>query len=170
MDDHMMMLSCGDRSWIMNFMQALSLCQWRPGNNSLVHIITTHPPVLSQLQWCINTMQTHMATFSTDKDKNWQQPLSPPPEVTLNCHHLWQVGLGHLTMIWRKAMEWAKHVDGTEENSTMEANQSGTLHQEDTIGPERLEDWKNNTCSEEIQADWLSEQGDCRTTVLWALI
>jgi len=45
----------------------------------------------------------------------------------------------------------------------MDTNQSGDVYQKDTVGPERLEDSKDTVCSEEVQADWLSEQGDWKT-------
>jgi hypothetical protein len=45
----------------------------------------------------------------------------------------------------------------------MDSNQSGDVYQKDTVGPERLEDWRDTICSEEVQADWLSEQGDWGT-------
>ena len=42
----------------------------------------------------------------------------------------------------------------------MDTNQSGDVYQQDTVCPERLEDWTGTIRSEEVQADWLSEQGD----------
>jgi len=41
----------------------------------------------------------------------------------------------------------------------MDTNQSGDVYQKDTVGPESLEDWKDTICSEEVQGDWLTEQG-----------
>jgi hypothetical protein len=46
----------------------------------------------------------------------------------------------------------------------MDTNQSGDTYQkDDTVGPKRLEDWKDTICSDEVQADWLSEHGDWGT-------
>jgi hypothetical protein len=45
----------------------------------------------------------------------------------------------------------------------MDANQSGDVSKIETVGLERLEDWKNNICSEEVQADCTAEEGDWRT-------
>jgi len=42
----------------------------------------------------------------------------------------------------------------------MDTNQSRDVYQKDTIGTETLEECKNTICSEEVQADWLSEYGD----------
>jgi len=68
-----------------------------------------------------------------------------------------------LRTIQRKAVEWYNEQDGPEDNSPMDTNQSGDVYQEDTVGLERLEDWKDTICSEEVQADWLSGQGDWGT-------
>jgi len=62
------------------------------------------------------------------------------------------------TIQW-KAVEWYDGEDGPEDNSPMDLNQSGAVYQNDTVRPEGLEDWKDNICTEEVQADWLSEQG-----------
>jgi hypothetical protein len=45
----------------------------------------------------------------------------------------------------------------------MDPNKSGDVSQKDTVGPERLEDWKDTICTEEVQADWVSEQWDWGT-------
>jgi hypothetical protein len=42
----------------------------------------------------------------------------------------------------------------------MDINQSGDVYLKDTVGPERLEDWKDSICTEGVKADWISEQGD----------
>jgi len=42
----------------------------------------------------------------------------------------------------------------------MDTSQSGDIYQKNTVGPERLEDWKDTLSSEDVQADWLSELGD----------
>jgi hypothetical protein len=60
-------------------------------------------------------------------------------------------------MIRWKAVEWYNEEDGSEDNSLIDTNQSGDVYQKDTVGPERLEDQKDTICSEEVQADWLSE-------------
>jgi len=38
-----------------------------------------------------------------------------------------------------------------------DTNQPADGYHKDTVGPERLEDWQDTICSEEVQADWLSE-------------
>jgi len=60
-------------------------------------------------------------------------------------------------------VEWYNEEDGPEDNSPMDTNQSGHVYQKDTVGLERLEDWNDTTCSEEVQADWISGQRDWGT-------
>lgn len=60
-------------------------------------------------------------------------------------------------------MLWYNEVDGPEDNSPMDYNQSGNKHHQDTVGAERLEDWRDTICLEKVQADWLLEQGYRRT-------
>jgi hypothetical protein len=72
-------------------------------------------------------------------------------------------GLRYKSTIRGKAIEWYNEDDGPEDNSLMDTNQSGDIYQKDTDGPKRLEDWKDTICSEEVQADWLLEQGDWGT-------
>ena len=60
--------------------------------------------------------------------------------------------------MWREAVEWLNKEDGPEDNSPIDTNNSGDVYQKDTVGPERLEDWKDTICSKEVQADWLSHQ------------
>jgi len=67
-----------------------------------------------------------------------------------------------LSIISRKTIEWYKEVDGPEDNSLIDTNQSGYVYQKDTVGLERLEDWRDSICWEEVQANWLAEQGDRR--------
>jgi len=38
-------------------------------DKSIDHLITTYPQVLSQLQSSVNTVQTHIAIFFMDQDK-----------------------------------------------------------------------------------------------------
>ena len=45
----------------------------------------------------------------------------------------------------------------------MDTNQSGDVYQNDTVGLDRVEDQRDSICSEEVQPNWLSEQGDRRT-------
>ena len=68
-----------------------------------------------------------------------------------------------MSMIRGKDSEWYNEDDGPEDNSPMDTNRSGDIYQKDTVGPKRLEDWKDSICSEEVEADWLSEQGDWGT-------
>ena len=62
------------------------------------------------------------------------------------------------TLRW-EAVEWYDGEDGPEDSSSMDTNQSGDVYQNDIVGLERLEDWKDTICSEGVQADWISEQG-----------
>jgi len=55
---------------------------------SLNYIITTHPGVLSQLQCCVNTMQTPIAIVSMEKENVWRQPSSPLYEITLQWYKM----------------------------------------------------------------------------------
>jgi hypothetical protein len=57
----------------------------------------------------------------------------------------------------RKPVEWYKEVDGLEDNSPMETNQTGDVYQMESVGPESLDDWKDTIYLEAGQADWLSE-------------
>jgi len=139
-------------------------------HKSLDDLIFPYPQMLSQLQWWVSTVQTNMTIFSMDKDKGWHQPSSPLYEVTLDVHQLWPVESRHLSAIRWKAVEWYKEVAGPEDNSPMDNNQSGDVYQKDTVAPERLEDWKDTICSEEVKVDWLSEEGDWRTRGFWAFI
>jgi len=66
-------------------------------------------------------------------------------------------------MIREKAVEWYYEDNGPEDNSPMDTNQPGDIYRKDTVGPKRLKDCKDTICSEEVQADWLSEQGDWGT-------
>jgi hypothetical protein len=65
-------------------------------------------------------------------------------------------------MVQRRAAEWYNGEDGLEDTSQMDTNQSGDVCHKDTVCPKRLEDWKNTILSEDVQADWLSEQSDWR--------
>jgi len=67
-------------------------------------------------------------------------------------------------MIQRKDVEWYNENDGLENNSPMDTNQSGDVYGKDTVCPERLEDGRGTIRSEEVQADWLSEQGNWGTS------
>jgi len=58
-----------------------------------------------------------------------------------------------------EAVEWKDGEDGLEDNSPMDTNQSRDVYQKDTVSPDRLEDWKDTICSEEVQADWFPKQG-----------
>jgi len=42
----------------------------------------------------------------------------------------------------------------------MDTNQFGDVYQMDTPSPKKLADMQDTICSEEVQADWVSEQGD----------
>jgi len=42
----------------------------------------------------------------------------------------------------------------------MDTNQPGDIYQKNTVGLKRLEELKDTICSEEVQANWISEQGD----------
>jgi len=61
------------------------------------------------------------------------------------------------TIRW-EAVEYYDGEDGPEGYCPIDTNQSGDVYQKDTVGPERLEDWKDTICSEEVKADWSSEQ------------
>ena len=89
-----------------------------------------------------------------DRDKQWHQPSSSLYEVILDWHQLRPVGWRCLGMIWRKADEWYKEVDGPEDNSPMDTNQSGDVYQKDTVGLDWLEDWQDTISSEEVWAAW----------------
>jgi hypothetical protein len=61
------------------------------------------------------------------------------------------------------AAEWYNEEDGPEDNISINTNQSGNVYRKNTVGPERLEDLKNTICSDKVQTDWLSWQGDWGT-------
>jgi len=102
-----------------------------------------------------------------DQDNEWCQPLSSLCEGSLDSHLRWPVGYGHLSMRQVKAVEWYKEVDGLEDNSLMDTNRSGNVYQKYTVDPERLEDWKDTICSEEVQADSFPEKLDWKMRGGW---
>ena len=60
-----------------------------------------------------------------------------------------------MSMILRNTGQWYNEKDRPEDNGLMDTNQSGDVYQKDTVGLEKLEDWKDTIRSEEIQADLL---------------
>jgi hypothetical protein len=61
-------------------------------------------------------------------------------------------------------VEWCKEEDGPEDNSPMDTNQSWDIYHKHTVGPERLEDWRDTIWSDDVQAYWLSSQEDMGKT------
>jgi hypothetical protein len=57
-------------------------------------------------------------------------------------------------VIQRKAAEWCNKEDGREDNSPMDTNHSGHVYLNDNVCLERLKDWKDTICLEEVQANW----------------
>jgi len=53
-------------------------------------------------------------------------------------------------------------VEGSEEHSPMNTHQPGDVYRNDTVHLERLENSRDTICSEEVQADRLSWEGEWR--------
>jgi len=155
-----MIMSGGDGMRFINYKHVLSPHQWTPGT---CHSTILSPPTLKcyhskkgVLIQC-KDLSLYFPWMEIMNDTSHRHPYINQPSFGIK---LWAVGEGYLTTRRGKAVEWYKDENVSEDNSPMDTNQSGYVSQQDTVGPEGLEVWRDIIRSEQVQADWLSGQRD----------
>jgi hypothetical protein len=91
---------------------------------SLDYIITSHPPVPSQILQCVDTMPNHIVIIPPNTYTKSHQLSSPVYEETLKWHPLCPLGEGPSRTIRRKPVECYKAIERPEDHSPIEPNQS----------------------------------------------
>jgi hypothetical protein len=152
MDDHSLILSLGAPLWCTNYRLAVSPHQWLPSTDPSITFV---PPTFEccHIQISLLILCKHIVIFFRDEVKEWHYALAPPYEETFDWHWLWLVGEWYMSTIWRKAVEWYRELAGLGNHSPTATNHSGDVYHQASGGPDRLENWMETICSEEVQAN-----------------